>query len=655
MTERASPTEIPLEKSLADLGRRLGVVAILIAAITVVGGIFAGRPAAEMFFTGVSLAVAVVPEGLPTVVTVTLALGIRSMSRRNALLRNLQAAETLGAASVICTDKTGTLTQNRMTIRRLWTSDGIIEVTAAGVADPTEQLEHLLETAQRCNHASLAIFDDEVRAVGDPTESALLTLAHLYGRSIPHVEPVREIPFSSTSKMMTAVIETDDSLTAHVKGAPEVILDRCVALRTGQGVVELNSDRRREFESAIDEMTSAGLRTLALAERSVELIDGVLDQGLTLIGAVGMHDPPRPEVPAAVGAALAAGLNIVVMTGDAGGTAISIATEVGLPVTEVLTGAELDTMSDLDLLDELDGTRVLARVTPEHKMRVVRLLQDHGEVVAMTGDGVNDAPALQQASIGVAMGLRGTDVARGAADLVLADDNFASIVAAIEEGRRQYANIRKFIRYLLSSNLGEVIAISGAVAIGWPLILIPAQILWMNLLTDGVTALALGVEPVEPDAMTRPPRRVEDSIVDRTGLWWIVGGGAMIGLITLVVFRATLGTGEGSDLLRAQTMAFTTMVLLETVNVLNFRSERQSLRVVGLLRNRWLVIAWVAAIATQVAAVHLPGLSTALGTTGLSAMQWLVAGLVSVPILGAGELVKWRIRRTTRERSPSQR
>ncbi len=618
--------EIPLQQSLAALGRLLGVVAIAIAALTVVAGIVAGRPAGEMLITGISLAVAIVPEGLPAVVTVTLALGIQSMARRNALLRHLEAAETLGAASVICTDKTGTLTENRMAVRRVWTAEWVAPIDRNALDTDGAALRQLLRSAQICNHATTGHANDGSDGLGDPTEVALLVLARDLKAEVPVDVVLDEIPFDSDSKIMTVISRSDGrAAEAHVKGAPEVVLARSSHILRAEGVSPIDEDTRRSIDNALAEMTAAGLRTLALAQRPLadgDLADGAAE-GLTLLGVVGLHDPPRAEVAEAVATARNAGITIVVMTGDAPGTGLSIAKEVGLPATGTLIGPDLDAASDEDLVQWLDGSKVLARVTPAHKMRVVRALQAEGAVVAMTGDGVNDAPALEQASIGIAMGRRGTDVARQASDVVLADDNFASIVAAIDEGRRQYANIRKFVRYLLSSNLGEVIAITGSVLLGWPLILLPAQILWMNLLTDGVTALALGVERSEPDAMTRAPRDPSEPIVDRLGMAWIAGMGLIIGVVALIVFRVSLGDGTGDDLVRAQTLAFTVMVLMEKMNVFNFRSERQPLWSLGLFSNRWLVMAWSGAIVAQVAAVHLPGLSDALGTTGLTLGDWV--------------------------------
>ncbi len=637
LTASAEHEPLPLERSLARLGRSLGIIAVGLAALTVLIGIVGGRPADEMFLTGVSLAVAIVPEGLPAVVTVTLALGIRAMSRRNALLRHLEAAETLGAASVICTDKTGTLTENRMKATSVWIAGEWVDPASPGQTT-AEILVGLAETVMICSHVDR---DAEGQFIGDPTEVALVDLAARSGVARPDVTIVEEIPFDSTRRMMTMTVDgpSTRSPVSHIKGAPEAVLGVATTIEGSDGARPLLPSDRAEIEAAVERMASRGLRVLAVARGHSDAV--------SLLGLVGLHDPPRAEVPDAVATSMAAGVTVIAMTGDAGPTALAIGREIGLPVDTVLTGVELDELDDEVLLEHLDGSSVLARVTPANKMRVVRLLQRQGAVVAMTGDGVNDAPALEQASIGIAMGQRGTDVARGASDVVLADDNFSSIVAAIEEGRRQYGNIRKFIRYLLSSNLGEVVAISGSVALGWPLILLPAQILWMNLLTDGVTALALGVEPAEPDAMDRPPRDPDEPIVDRRGIRWITLMGAAIGLGSLAVFWLSLGSGEGDDLVRAQTLAFTAMVLMEKMNVLNFRAERVSILRIGLFSNRWLVVAWFGAVGAQVAAVHVPGLSNALGTTALSLTDWVLLILAALPILMIGELVKWFERRRT--------
>jgi Ca2+-transporting ATPase len=656
MTQDVERVPTPLQRELAGLGRALGVVALAVTALVTVGGIVGGKDVDEMLLTGISLAVAVVPEGLPAVVTVTLALGLRAMARQHALARRLEAVETLGAATVVCTDKTGTLTSNEMTVRRIWTPDGVVSVTGVGYepigeiipldgavsAELIETLDALATTAVICNHADVVRDGAEWRPVGEPTEAALVTMAERLGHQPPEIEIRDEIPFTSTRKRMDVLVEHDGHVHLHTKGAPDAVLAASTSLLTEGRVEEVTPERRHQIEGAVDEMASRGLRTLALARRTFDLPgprEPFEDLGdLTLIGVVGILDPPRPEVPDAVGRSLSAGITVVVITGDAGPTALAVAEEIGLPAETVTLGVEIDEMTDEELAARLDGSVVFARTAPAHKLRLVEVLQASGEVVAMTGDGVNDAPALRRAELGVAMGRRGTDAAKAASDLVLTDDDFATIVAAVAEGRRQYANIRRFVRYLLSSNLGEIIAISGNLLIGGPLILQPAQILWMNLLTDGANAVALGVEKAEGDVMDQPPRPTDSHILDRTSLAWICGIGSLIGLVTLAVFEVS--RRNGADLVLAQTLAFTAIVLLEKMNVFNFRADRLSLRQVGIFSNRWLVVAWLSTLLAQILVVHWPPLQRAMHTTGLDAGHWLTLFAIALPVLFIGETVK---------------
>ena len=526
----------PLQRKLAVLGKQLGIFSIAISVVVAISGWLLGKPLVEMFMTGVSLAVAVVPEGLPAVVTITLALGVRSMVRRRALLRRLQAAETLGSVSVICTDKTGTLTQNEMTVTHIWLPAGEIEVTGVGY-DPRghfhergQKLNHrqrpdllaVLETGLRCNHARIAKDDRGWYQIGEPTEAALVVAAYkaqLYLEDRP--QTVSEFPFNSRRKRMTVIQHLPEALIAHVKGAPEVILERCSRIRRGITERKMTEADLRAATSAYQALAEGGLRTLALARRSlpegIALNEAQIEQGLTLLGIVGIIDPPHPEVPEAVRLARSAGIRSIMITGDAPATALSIARSIGLRVKRAIRGRELKAMNDNRLRRALQEEVLFARTTPEDKLRIVSVLKKMGQVVGMTGDGVNDAPALKKADIGIAMGLRGTDVAKGASDMILTDDNFASIIRAVEEGRRQYDNIQKFVRYLLSSNMGEVLAIFVNILLGGPLILLPVQILWMNLVTDGMTAVALGLEGIEKGIMQRPPRAVQEPILDRGG------------------------------------------------------------------------------------------------------------------------------------------
>jgi len=486
LTQGIEDETTPLQRKMAVLGRQLGIAAISVSVLVAFTGWLSGKPLEEMFFTGVSLAVAVVPEGLPAVVTLTMALGIRAMVRRRALLRRLEAAETLGAATVICSDKTGTLTQNEMTVRHVWTPDGTIDVTGVGYDpaghfeldgqrlnhDQRDDLLQLLRTAMACNHAVVRKSDQHWEQIGEPTEAALMVAGLKAWMSKEDSAPVlREFGFTSERKRMSIVVQEGTERWVHAKGAPEIILKHCDRqLKAGQDILLREAGREAALQSA-HAFAERGLRTLALARRKLPA-EMVVDERLAadevetewvLLGIVGMLVPPRPEVPHAVATAHAAGIRVLMITGDAPETALAIARSIGLPADRAVTGPKLETLERPDLIQLLYEDVVFARTTPEHKLRIVEALQAQGEIVGMTGDGVNDAPSLKKADIGIAMGGRGTDVARGAADMVLTDDNFSSIVGAIEEGRRQYDNIQKFVRYLLSSNTGEVIAILASI------------------------------------------------------------------------------------------------------------------------------------------------------------------------------------------------
>lgn len=664
LTQTVGEEPTPLQRKLGVLGKQLGILAIGISIVVGTTGWLLGKSLLEMFLTGVSLAVAVVPEGLPAVVTITLALGIRAMVGRRALLRRLQAAETLGAATVICTDKTGTLTQNEMTVQRIWLPAGEIEVSGTGYApsgdfgvnghkiapDNRHDLLTLLETGLRCNHARIYKDADGWREIGEPTEAALVVAACKAGL---HPEDpshsVTEFSFNSLRKRMTIVEHRPEGLIAHVKGAPEVILARSGHILDGTRERELSGTDREAANAAYQALAAQGLRTLAVARRSlprgIALDEEHVERDLTLLGIVGIIDPPRPEVPDAIRLAYSAGIRVIMITGDASATALAIARRIGLRATRAITGSELSGMDDAGLRAALEADALFARTTPEHKLRIVTLLQEMGHVAGMTGDGVNDAPALKKADIGIAMGIRGTDVAKGASDMVLTDDNFASIVGAVEEGRRQYDNIQKFVRYLLSSNTGEVIAIFVNILVGGPLILLPVQILWMNLVTDGMTAVALGVEPVEKGIMHRPPRSPRDPILDRLGILMILLLGGYLGAGTLWLFHHYLDSGQENALALAQTAAFTGLILLEKVNVFNFRSLREPLAAIGFFSNPWLLLAWVTTVGLQVCAVYVPFLQEALHTVPLGWTDWGLMLAVAAPVFVVLETVKWWRRR----------
>lgn len=652
----------PLQQRLERLAKQLGLAAIFVSGMIATLGVFSGRGASEMFFQGVSLAVAIVPEGLPAVVTITLALGVHQMVKRKALLRRLQAAETLGSATAICTDKTGTLTRGEMTAQQIWTGVAGYEVAGVGyrpegaissddgvIADPINRpdLRALFEVAYFCNKSELIHSDDSYTICGNPTEGALRVLAAKGGfAGQSEFTEIAEFSFNSARKRMTVIGEYCGERVVFLKGAPEIVIERCVEILVGNQCEELRAERRQEILQQYQSFARRGLRVIACARRKITPeaapdVD-VIEKELCFLGLVAILDPPRPEVAAAVSRAQLAGIDVFVVTGDSGDTAQAVAGQIGIAASEVITGQELELLSDDALADRFKRHVIFARTAPEQKLRIVKLLQARGEIVAMTGDGVNDAPALKQADVGIAMGIRGTDVAKGAADVILTDDNFTSIVSAVEEGRRQYSNIQKFVRYLLASNVGEVLAILGNILLGGPLLLLPVQILWINLVTDGATAVALGLEPSEKNSMNVPPHDPTAAIINRRGFLTIVGVGCYVALGTLIVYYLYPLWVPGISAVRLQTMAFTTLVIIEKINVFNFRSLNLPLKDIGFFSNPVLLWAWLVTVLLQVAAVYLPFLQTLLHTEALLAIDWLVMVVIAMPLLVAGELIKRR-------------
>ncbi|MGC9368002.1 MAG: cation-translocating P-type ATPase [Paracoccaceae bacterium] len=646
-----------LQVKLGHLARQMGVIALAAAGLVGVAGVYAGKAPAEMFMTALSLAVAVVPEGLPAVVTITLALGASAMVRQKALARRLQAVETLGAASVICTDKTGTLTEDAMTAARIWMPGRPFTVTGTGY-DPAGHIElegesiraaddadlaDLLETALLCNNAKLHREGGNWRMVGEPTEGALVTLAYKGWAPLPRDGAVvAELPFSSERKRMSVLAPGDEGYVLHVKGAPETILERSATLREdGQGL-PLDEVRRDRLHTAYENLASQGMRVIALARARQDgpaLPD--TEHDLEFLGFVGLIDPPRPEVKEAIHGCRAAGIGVIMITGDGPLTARAVAEQLDLPVERVLRGDEVESLSDEELVEALGQKPLFARTTPAHKLRIVSALQARGEIAAMTGDGVNDAPALKQADIGVAMGVRGTEVAKDAADLVLLDDNFATILRAIREGRRQFENVKKFVRYLLASNTGEVLAIAANLVIGGPLVFLATQILWMNLITDGATAVALGLEKPTADQMQRPPRPKAAPILGRGGFVALVLFGTYTSAATLWIFYHYLPQGEGV----ARTAAFTAMLLFEKASVFAFRALTLPCSKIGWFSNPLLLVALSASVGAQVAAVYWPPMQLLLHTEALAWAQWQVIALLALPLLILPELYKavtWR-------------
>jgi Ca2+-transporting ATPase len=681
----------PLQRQLARVGKALGAVVIAIA--IVVGATilaleqdFTAAALVAVLLYAIALAVAAVPEGLAAVTTVVLSLGTQRMAKRNAVVRTLAAVETLGSATVICTDKTGTLTKNEMTVRALTTASGAVELTGTGYAPAGElrpagqtlgagalgaEARSALTVACLCNNAAVTEREGRWTVVGDPTEGALKVAAMKApldpARLETRFERVGEIPFSAERKLMSTVHadrENGGRIVLMTKGAPDVLLARCTHERVGEGERVLTPGRRAEIQAAVDRLAGDALRTLGLAVRELPAGGATPsraedERNLVWLGVAGMIDPPRPETADAVRTAHEAGVRVVMITGDHPATASAIAAELGIaPRGErAVLGSDLARMSDAELAATAARTQVYARVSPEHKLAIVRALHAGGQVVAMTGDGVNDAPALKAADIGIAMGITGTDVAKEAADIVLADDNFASIVAAIEEGRSIYANIQKFLRYLLSANLGEVlvmffgVVLAGLIGLagggaGLVLPLLAVQILWVNLVTDSFPALAVGIDPPDPALMRRAPRDPAVGVITPRMWAGICVAAVVIATGTLLALDAGLPGGliAGSGPVEyARTLAFTTLVLFELYDVFCARSDEET-TLHRTLRNGWLVLAVAVGLALQLAVVYIPALQRAFGTVPLGVTDWLFCAAVAATIVVAREGGKawWR-------------
>jgi Ca2+-transporting ATPase len=647
----------PLEKQLAQLGRRLVYIVLVIAAVVMVTGWLRDDGLWLMVEVAVSLAVAAVPEGLPAVTTLILALGVLRMAQQRAIMRRLPAVETLGSTTVICADKTGTLTENRMTVREYFLSDGR-RIEIGDCENPLEN-DRLLEQAVRigvlCNEASFrAEATDETRTIGDPTETALLVVADALVLDVPHEraihQKIAEQPFHASTKRMTTLHrKLDGQHFAALKGAPAVVLNACSNYRDAAGNnIPLDQDAFARFIAANEQMANRALRVLALAIKHFETgvehsSEEALESGYTFVGLVGMIDPPRPGVAEAIQRAKTAGIRTVMLTGDQLNTGIAIARELGLGQDEpiALHARDLIDTEPARLADLACNTDVFARVSPEEKLRIVEALQQAGEVVAVTGDGVNDAPALKKANIGIAMGQRGTEVAKEAADVVLADDNFATILRAVEGGRTIYSNITKFVHMMFSHNLGEVLVIFTAIAVGWPLPLLPLQILWMNLVTDVFPALALAVEPASKDIMKQPPRSPHTTLLSKPFLILIGWQAVMLAMIVLGVYMWALDVyGSGPH---SRTIALFALVAVQLGHTFNCRSRTRS-AFDGIFRNPFIWIAVLIVVTLQVFAVYLSPLSAVLGTVKPFATDWIVIGSCGLLPIGIVEVTKFAFR-----------
>jgi Ca2+-transporting ATPase len=686
MLQEVEEEPSPLAVKMDYIGKRLGTACLAVSAAVVVLGIVRGNPPLDMLIWGVSLAIAAVPEALAAVVTGALAIGVQRAARRRAIIRRLPAVETLGCTTVICSDKTGTLTRNEMTVRKVFASGRLLEVTGVGY-DPVGEfrangtavrlaedpaVERMLLAAALCNDTHF-VGDNGVRRVkGDPTEAALLVLAEKAGMPATDLQPawprVAEIPFESERKRMTTVhTSRDGRVLAFVKGAPDLLIDRCVAWDDAGRVQALTPEVRAQILEANDRMASEALRVLGIAFRRLDRVPtatspDTLEADLTFLGLVGMIDPPRDEARQAIRRCREAGIRTVMITGDHKLTAAAVASELelltdgngargdghsaGAPLG-VLEGRDLDRLSEADLAKMVSGVAVYARVSPEHKMKIVAAWKSQEHVVAMTGDGVNDAPALKRADIGVAMGITGTDVTKEACDMVLADDNFATIAAAVEEGRVIYDNIKKYLTFLLSANVAEILLLGMAGFVGWPLPLVALQILWVNLTTDGLPALALGVESPEPDLMQRAPRKAGDAVFGRSILTVLASLSLIILAGTVPIFY-TYWQAEG--IAKAQSMTFVTLILFELFFAHACRSLRFTVLQLGVFGNRWLWLATLSSAALMLAVVYIPGWATAFHVVPLTSADWGVALSVSFAGFLVVETGKWVVGRWGRAR-----
>jgi Ca2+-transporting ATPase len=658
MVDTVEVTRTPLQENLDRLGGTLGKAALVVVGLVVVIGLLRGLPVIQMFMFGIALAVAVVPEALPAVVTISLAIGVRRMVKRNALVRRLPIVETLGSTSVICSDKTGTLTRNEMTVRQLFVDERLLDVTGAGYdakgeildagrgIEPPDSVRTLLAAGVLASDARLVNRDGRPQVEGDPTEGALVVAAVKAGldaATLNEREPrVSEIPFTSERRRMTTVHQTPEGTIAYSKGAAEEVLAGCTRqLRSGREVELAPSDRERT-RAVEQRMASEGLRVLAVARKTGATAEEP-ESGMTLLGLVAMMDPPRPEARAAVHTCEAAGIRAVMITGDHPLTAGAVAREVGLLTGgRVVSGRDLEAMSDADLARDVADIAVYARMSPADKLRVVTAWQKRGDVAAMTGDGVNDAPALKKADVGIAMGIAGTDVSKEAAGMTLLDDNFATIVAAVEEGRIVFGNIKKYLMYLLSCNVGEIVLLAGAVIAGLPLPLTAVQILYVNLATDGLPALALAVDPPEPDLMRRKPRNPRVGIFTRPVVVMLLAAGLWSAVVNITLFTWALRAGRPLEEVMALT--FVALVLIQFFNAYNCRSDRLSV-FRHPFANRWLNIAVAWEVALLVAIAYVPFLQRAFGTFSLSAADWLLTVALAFSIVPVLEAVKWMARR----------
>ncbi|MDM0980203.1 calcium-transporting P-type ATPase, PMR1-type [Clostridium perfringens] len=643
MIEQEENDETPLQKKLSELGKILGFLAVGICILIFIISFFQGRDLLEMFLTSISLAVAAIPEGLPAIVAIVLALGVQRMVKKNAIIRKLPAVETLGSVSIICSDKTGTLTQNKMTVTTVYTNDSYIKESEFNLNDNESKL--LVDCMVLCNDATYS----EKSQTGDPTEIALLEspfkLNILKEKLEKEFKRIDEIPFDSDRKLMTTVNLVDDKKArVFTKGALDSILSICNKISINGKLLDFSKEYKAKVLENSNIMSDKALRVLAFAYKDISKENIVLDsleKDLVFIGMVGMIDPPRLEVKDSIKLCKSAGITPVMITGDHKNTAFAIANELGIAedISQAITGHEIDKFKEEEFNEKIINYRVFARVSPEHKVKIVKAFKSHGNIVSMTGDGVNDAPSLKAADIGVAMGITGTDVSKGASDMILTDDNFSTIVSAVEEGRKIYLNIKKSIVFLLSCNLGEILTLFTAILLNWNSPLQPIHILWVNLITDSFPALALGVDKTKEDVMNNPPRNPKESIFVKSDKIQLIINGVLIGGITLFAFK--LGERLYADsLIHAQTMAFVVLSVSQLFLSLSLRSNTKSAFSLGIFSNKYLVYSILLGIFLQVIIISISFIANIFKVTPLLLYDWIVVILVSLIPFAINEILK---------------
>ena len=664
LIETVEIEKTPLEKKMQQLGRTLGIISFVIVGVVFTIGILRGNEFLEMLLWSISLAVAAVPEALPAVVTGALALGMTAMAKQKAIVKRLPAVETLGSTSVICSDKTGTLTKGEMTVTEIYLNWTRINVTGVGytptgefIGKAPDKEGEFMKSIALCNDSKVFQSYGSWKVEGDPTEGALTVLALKRGVSLEqlntHNPRINEIVFSSERKRMTTIHRTTDGhILAYMKGAPEIILERCNRIIIEDKIVEITEKMRKDIHLENESMAKRALRVLGLAYTEITLVaknyDDRVEHNMILIGLVGMIDPPREEAKQAGKLCSEAGIKTVMITGDNKYTAMAVASELGMLREGAMTGEELDSMSDDDFEKIVDKVSVYARISPGGKMRIVKAFKKKGHIVAATGDGVNDAPALRAADIGVSMGITGTEATKEASDMILMDDNFATLVSAVEKGRVIFTNIKKFLTFLLSSNIGELFIMLTAGLLGAPLPLLTSQILWINLVTDGLPAIALGVDPSEPDTMKRTPMKPNESIFTPYVKASILTLSILMTITLIPIFYAYNPALNETSLVKARTVIFTAIMMFEMFNAFNCRSEKNSLFHVGLFKNRFLIAAVSSSIILQLAVVYIPWLQPLFGTTSLNLIDWIVILGSSVTGLIGIEIVKASLRRRER-------